>query len=85
MSDYIKRLDVMNILHGGTFWTGLAKEIQNLPSADVVEVVRCKDCKHWNRERAKRAKIQFMGYCERFCGYCNKTDFCAWAERKDNE
>lgn len=37
MSDYIKRSDVLNILHGGTFLAGLAKEIQALPSADVVE------------------------------------------------
>lgn len=37
MSDYIKRSDVLNILHGSTFWSDLASKIQTLPSADVVE------------------------------------------------
>jgi hypothetical protein len=50
--------------------------------ADFVEVVRCKDCNHWNN-----------GYCEGipFCGdYASyietkETDFCSYGERKEDE
>ena len=60
MTDYIKRTDAVKIaekygLANGSVLgrhTGLAdciaSEISDLPAADVVEVVRCKDCeKHY--------------------------------------
>ena len=52
MADYIDRqaLDVVAFTdRDGTFSDGiqwLLEYIDALPSADVVEVVRCKDCKH---------------------------------------
>ena len=53
MSDYIKREDVLNtIAIEEEFDTPdlvrLASAIENLPSADVVEVVRCNDCNAYN-------------------------------------
>ena len=83
MSDYIKRSDVMNILHGGTFWTGLAKEIQALPAADVVEVVRCKDCKHNENTCLNHGKMRPRCKFTMFVRSANS--FCSWGERKDNE
>lgn len=47
-------------------------------AADVVEVVRCKDCKY-----AK--PMSFKGYfmCKRHHKYCRKADdFCSYGERK---
>lgn len=49
--DYIRRQAAIDIVvfECGK-WTGLAKEIskqlKQLPAADVVSVVRCRDCKH---------------------------------------
>ena len=54
--------------------------LKKCPSAEVVEVVRCKECKNWNRERAKRNHIQFDGYCETLNGYSPREYYCAWGE-----
>lgn len=47
--------------------------------ADLVQVVRCKDCKHWS-----------MGYCNHFAYYSyepmtNEDDFCSYGERRKGE
>lgn len=57
---------------------------KNAPVADVVEVVRCKDCKYWTRDG--------NGYCddESYCNnpdgldnYAKPGDYCSYGERKD--
>ena len=68
-------------------------EIDNAEVVDAVEVVRCKDCKHWHEE---------TGWCNQHShfwdddgGFCHpwescdwKTfdanNFCSYGERKDN-
>ena len=45
MSEYIKKEDVENIMLCSWGESALWK-IRYLPAADVVKVVRCKDCKH---------------------------------------
>lgn len=47
---------------------------------DMVEVVRCKDCKHWGG-------VTFGYICRRFSGTyirneTRETDFCSYGERK---
>lgn len=56
--------------------------IQPLPSADVVEVVRCKDCKHSEyREDYGDYECEASG-----CGLVYNADFyCADGERKETE
>lgn len=54
-----------------------------IPAADVVKVVRCKDCKHWGG-------ITFGNICRRWTGLnvknCTKpTDFCSYGELKECE
>lgn len=44
MADYIKREDAIRIASGYCHPANVAKELAKLPSTDVVEVVRCKDC-----------------------------------------
>ena len=46
-------------------------------SADVVEVVRCKDCKYWQHEE----DVDFV--CNRHYGYRTSMDFCSYGERKE--
>lgn len=50
-----------------------------MPAADVVEVVRCKDCKH--------ASFLYScgGYmCKKGCGATkSENDFCSYGERKE--
>ena len=55
--------------------------IDEQPTVDSVEVVRCKDCKHYEIHRPK-----VLENCERN-GYLipmKPDDFCSYGERKDN-
>lgn len=56
--------------------------IQKQPAADVVEVVRCKDCKYWQDNNG--------GYPHEECKWSeNETpdldDFCSYGERKEGD
>ena len=46
MSDYIKREDVLKIYENeGAFDYVTPEDIMKIPSDDIVEVIRCKNCK----------------------------------------
>ncbi len=47
------------------------KDVKSIPAADVVEVVRCKDCKHW-----------FQGDCC-MLRLPLPDDYCSYGEKKD--
>ena len=54
--------------------------LDSIPAADVVEVVRCKECKHRNPENA---------HCDHPMGTTlpvarKPDDFCSYGERKEN-
>lgn len=54
--------------------------IKGLPSADVVEVVRCKDCKYWEET------LNGKGYCKDIIGFgrwWKGNDYCSYGERED--
>ena len=51
-------------------------DVDNAPTVDAVEVVRCKDCIHyWNRN----------GVCDAHIDLIDVDDdcYCSWGERKD--
>ena len=54
---------------------GVVSTIENTPSADVVEVVRCKDCKH--NDRCNQYVLHYGDECE--------LAFCSYGERKEHE
>lgn len=67
--------------------------VSDIPSADVVEVVRCKDCKHW-REAGTGWRGIHYGYCHNIHndGFPFHTehepitkdkDYCSYGERKE--
>jgi hypothetical protein len=60
----------------------LINRINNAPTVDAVEVVRCKDCEY-------RHDSCFAGNGNIYCDYHHKyfglDDFCSYGERKDNE
>ena len=51
-----------------------ADMISNFQTVDAVEVVRCRDCKLYNRHR----------YCHFWAEAVLDGDFCSYGERKDN-
>lgn len=65
--------------------TSLRELLEDTPAADVVEVVRCKDCK-WYQNLEIVDKVQTR--CFNLAGLsrvCNPNDFCSYGERKDGE
>lgn len=55
----------------------IEQEVKSLRARlkDSVEVVRCKDCKHWNRDEE---------YCVDFLTQ-DKNGFCSWWERRTDD
>lgn len=55
-------------------------DIDAMPTADVVEVVRCKDCKH---SSFLYSCGKYM--CKKGCGATKtKNDFCSYGDRKES-
>ena len=52
-----------------------------LPAADVVEVVRCKDCKFYKKD-TDYCKEHNKGYCEFDNTVKSKMHFCGYGERR---
>lgn len=63
------------------------KDIMNIPAADVVEVVRCKDCKHAAFYKCKNDPCYNRIICEYQIGTGDENFYCSFGERKeiDNE
>lgn len=102
MAEYIERerllrrfnIDDMMNVNGTLISLRDAREtISNFPAADVVEVVRCKDCKHYAPE------IEYCGIHSHFVtrngDFCypdessewktfSPEDYCSQGERREN-
>lgn len=67
----------------------ILRDDKRVHTADVIEVVRCKDCKYFlDKHREDRQGICMCGekdtsYASDFYPYAN--DFCSYGERKDEE
>ena len=86
MTEYIKREDAIKALDKGLWgkdWDKALAEaiISDIPSADVAEVVRCKECRNY------RTRDDGTTCCVREFAIegWNADDFCSYGERKDNE
>lgn len=53
--------------------------IEKAPAADVVEVVRCKDCKYWRQVNEERFACWLLGF------EMDYDEYCSYGKRKDNE
>ena len=67
------------LIEGKEAFLYVAKWLDLLPATDVVEVVRCKDCIHYNR---------ISGVCMHFGYYTyqpdvDDDDYCSYGERKE--
>ena len=86
MDEYIKKETAYRAIMGERpearepSW--FAELVLEIPAADVVEVVRCRDCRHWNSE---------TGFCNLNSHFpmdgldwdmFNDDDFCSLGERR---
>lgn len=65
-----------------SFYPAIVKNaLENMPVEDVVEIVRCKDCVHYE---AYQKSVDFDGRC--FARGCetDKYDFCNYGKQQKN-
>ena len=60
-----------------------ADYIGRLPAADVVPVVRCKDCKYGDYDSKPDGAMVCLRTKDGF--WRKETDFCSYGERKDSD
>ena len=56
--------------------------IESVPTADVVEVVRCKDCKFYDKEFTNFAGKHICSHFDKIV-LDDNNDFCSYGEPKD--
>ena len=88
MDEYINRAELIENLNkfAPEHYNALINQlITKQPTADVEEVVRCKDCKRCYEKRTKRGN-QLMRFCMRMDGneyQVNANDFCSYGTPKE--
>lgn len=64
--------DAFNSRDYGMFWTGgIEKAINEMPTIDAVEVVRCREC-----------VFQRIGFCRFWQEDITESDFCSYGEER---
>ena len=58
-------------------WNGLLGLIEKAPTVDAVVVMRCKDCRSYNKPKT--------GWCEVHLDREHPDDFCGYGKRKDGK
>ena len=86
--EYLERGEVKRIIKANNWLNPVIPNVVNvivdrIPAADVVEVVRCKDCRHWGG-------VTFGYICRRFSGTTlrNETrenDYCSFGAKMDGK
>ena len=81
MSRYIDA-DLIKYTGQKGYWDIAYKaDIDKIPTAEVREVVRCKDCKHARVHDYAPAECQY--YCTLAVNYHSQNFFCALGERSE--
>lgn len=93
MDDYIKRKDAIKSIddlpncyngYSDTYDKAyIIGTLEEVPPSDVVEVVRCKDCQYWNRDRVSCEGLARCLTGETGVRFRNANDFCSRGEKKD--
>ena len=82
----IRNLTAMKSMYDAISLDGVIKALEDAPTVDAVEVVRCKDCKHkgWIQEPCHGKSVDF---CNVFDSTINNPEkcFCYYGERRKNE
>ena len=78
----IKDLNAMKRLYDAIALSGMIKALKEAPAVDAVEVVRCRDCKHFTEGMA-------VGMCKRNPDKpiipVPYNHFCSYGERREEE
>ena len=81
MSRYIEADDVANaIYHHFPSIRTMADARGIIEEAPSIDIVRCKECKHWRNTDAEKIPTASIA-----CGNMHPDDFCSYGERKESE
>ena len=83
MTEYIEREALISNLKHFAYeqLTPLVESlIQKQPAADVVKVVRCKNCENYELMKATNSH-----FCNEFGGYVKDEDFCSRGAKMDGK
>ena len=82
-------IDVGHLRHSGELCyseTEVANLLLHAPTVDAVEVVRCKDCKHYKPQKKSAHWENRANYCNRVVTIkMQPDDFCSYGKRKDGD
>ena len=66
-------------------YSSVQKVISDVPTADVVEVVRCKDCRHFGKNKEYRDTKLPFSFCDKFHhNIMTDNDFCSYGEKRSD-
>ena len=87
MNKYINVDELLNRLPDDLPYKASVKRVlTQAPDADVVEVVRCKDCKHYFDGCCYVSTRTNKGCYPRVNVHsCRENDFCSYGERKEDD
>jgi hypothetical protein len=91
MPEYIEREDVLNELNRNSITkkitladgVSIFDTIKNIPAADVVEVVRCKDCKHIHLIGKTPFAVRVCTHNKGLGDDVRENSFCSYGKRKE--
>ena len=85
--DLDRLAEVLERNFGHTGGAAVLKQlIDNAPTADVVEVVRCKDCEYWRNPQVSKYDGLVRGECYHAeCGGVWENGYCSDGERRNDE
>ena len=59
---------------------GVVSTIENTPTADVVEVVRCKDCFYSEKTLSDECPKE-CSWCKKLCFVTHENHYCSYGEK----
>lgn len=83
----IGNIDVSDILSYNDGLQEAINELHEMPSTDVVEVVRCRECKNFEFDGIISFTNDSVGHCkyQPVCTVMLGSDFCSYGERRETE
>ena len=95
MAEYIERSEAIEFIkhntpniNGETTVKCVIRSLKNVPTADVAEIVRCKDCKYFVTNGIEPSFCEYhtdnVGYCDEAC-WVDENDFCSYGAKMDGE
>lgn len=85
MAEFIEReAAIQAVKHAWSKGLEPSQYIEIIPVADVVPVVRCKDCRYeTSNQHARELTGQY--WCKYKLQPCNADDFCSYGERRADD